>query len=94
MSITEANVDVVKDNQEGDKIENKDKSDNEEIVSRQLPIGPIEGVDYPIKVTYCGVCTLPIEYCQYYPAYDKCKEWLENNLPDEFNKLDLGKSQL
>lgn len=57
---------------------------------RTLPTGPIEGVEYPLKVVYCGVCSLPVEYCQYYPNYDKCREWLETNLPDEFNKLNLG----
>ena len=68
----------------------KQEEQTETKVSRTLPIRPIEGVDYPLKVNYCGVCTLPIEYCQYYPTYDKCKEWLSNNLPDEFNKLNLG----
>ena len=57
---------------------------------RTLPTGPIDGVEYPLKVVYCGVCSLPVEYCQYYPNYDKCREWLETNLPDEFNKLNLG----
>ncbi|KAK4337188.1 hypothetical protein RND71_044014 [Anisodus tanguticus] len=56
---------------------------------RVLVNGPIEGVEYPLKVIYCGICSLPLEYCQYYPTYEKCKEWLETNLPDEFNKLDL-----
>lgn len=66
--------------------------DKETVVNepRTLPVGPIEGVEYPLKVTYCGICTLPVEYCQYYPNYEKCKEWLESNLPDEFNKLNLG----
>ena len=61
---------------------------------RTLPIGPIEGVEYPLKVVYCGVCSLPVEYCQYYPNYDKCREWLETNLPDEFNKLNLGRKRV
>lgn len=26
-----------------------------------LPTGPQPGVSYPIKVQYCGECTLPIE---------------------------------
>lgn len=28
-----------------------------------------------------------LQYCEYYPGYDKCKQWLEKNLPDMFNKL-------
>ena len=63
---------------------------NEPAAPRTLPTGPIDGVEYPLKVVYCGICSLPVEYCQYYPNYDKCREWLETNLPDEFNKLNLG----
>lgn len=31
------------------------------------------------------------QYCEYYPEYDKCKQWLERNLPNEFEKMKLGK---
>lgn len=33
---------------------------------------------------------MPIEYCEYYPEYDKCKVWLEKNLPSEFANLKVG----
>nr|5ONS_B Chain B, Density-regulated protein [Homo sapiens] len=23
--------------------------------------------DYPLRVLYCGVCSLPTEYCEYMP---------------------------
>ncbi|XP_022916397.1 density-regulated protein homolog [Onthophagus taurus] len=55
-----------------------------------LLMGPREGVNYPIQVIYCGNCTMPIEYCEYYPEYDKCKQWLEKNLPSEFEKVKIG----
>ncbi|CAG2118162.1 unnamed protein product [Medioppia subpectinata] len=32
-------------------------------------------------------CTLPVEYCEYYPNNAKCKEWLERHLPDVFDAL-------
>lgn len=32
-----------------------------------------------------------IQYCEYYPDYLKCKEWLEKHLPTEFEKVKLGK---
>ncbi|XP_076064730.1 density-regulated protein [Oratosquilla oratoria] len=51
---------------------------------------PVPGMDYPQSVAYCGNCSMPIEYCEYYPAYDKCKQWLEKNLPEEFEKLSAG----
>ncbi|XP_030745322.1 density-regulated protein homolog [Sitophilus oryzae] len=56
----------------------------------RLRIGPKEGVTYPIQVVYCGNCTMPIEYCEYYPEYDRCKQWLEKNLPREFEKVKIG----
>ncbi|KAH9421776.1 density-regulated protein [Dermatophagoides pteronyssinus] len=57
---------------------------------RTLKNGPQEGVQYPIKVNYCGVCTLPLEYCEYNSGYDKCKEWLLKNMPEMFAKLDTN----
>lgn len=27
------------------------------------------------------------QYCEYYPEYEKCKQWLEKNLPNEFEKV-------
>ena len=46
-----------------------------------------ENLKYPVKVNYCGECSLPTEYCSFYSNYDKCKAWLEKNLPEEFEKL-------
>lgn len=31
------------------------------------------------------------QYCEYYPEYEKCKQWLERNLPTEFEKVKLGR---
>uniref|UniRef100_A0A915Q5N8 Density-regulated protein n=1 Tax=Setaria digitata TaxID=48799 RepID=A0A915Q5N8_9BILA len=47
-------------------------------------------VKYPLEVQYCGVCSMPLEYCEYSGMTDKCLKWLEANLPCEFEKLDLG----
>ncbi|GAB6028701.1 hypothetical protein CHUAL_004525 [Chamberlinius hualienensis] len=52
-----------------------------------LPVGPQPGINYPLGVIYCGECSLPLEYCEYQPSYEKCKQWLEKNLPKEFEKL-------
>jgi len=38
------------------------------------------------RVVYCGVCTMPPEYCRYHPKYDKCLAWMKDNLPDLFKK--------
>ncbi|KAL4003731.1 density-regulated protein DRP1 family protein [Acanthocheilonema viteae] len=47
-------------------------------------------VKYPLTVQYCGVCSMPLEYCEYSGMTDKCLSWLEANLPSEFEKLNLA----
>ncbi|CAH1376732.1 hypothetical protein MTP99_018140 [Tenebrio molitor] len=59
-------------------------------LEEKLQVGPKSGITYPLQVIYCGNCSMPIEYCEYYPEYDKCKQWLERNLPDEFEKVKIG----
>ncbi|KER27478.1 hypothetical protein T265_05507 [Opisthorchis viverrini] len=48
---------------------------------------PVPGVEYPLTVAYCGECTMPIEYCEFSSAPDKCRSWMEKNLPEEFERL-------
>ncbi|VDK21484.1 unnamed protein product [Taenia asiatica] len=51
---------------------------------------PLEGVEYPLTVQYCGECTLPIEYCEFSSDPAKCKAWLEKNLPEAFEQLNTA----
>jgi hypothetical protein len=41
----------------------------------------------------CGIiCVWLFQYCEYYPEYEKCKLWLERNMPTEFERIvKLGK---
>ncbi|XP_054820475.1 translation machinery-associated protein 22-like [Prosopis cineraria] len=41
----------------------------------------------PIRVLYCSVCSLPPEYCEFGPDFDKCKPWLVQNVPDLYPDL-------
>ena len=56
----------------------------EERVPRQAPV-------------YCGVCSLPPEYCEYQPSVNKCRDWLaEHHLDifkDKFAGLELSEKQ-
>ncbi|KAM8828301.1 density-regulated protein isoform 2-T2 [Spinachia spinachia] len=45
---------------------------------------------YPLKVLYCGVCSLPTEYCEYMPEPAKCRHWLEKNFPDVFATMTVA----
>lgn len=38
----------------------------------------------PVTVLYCGICTLPVEYCEFGKPFRKCKTWLEENHHDVF----------
>ncbi|EON96837.1 putative translation machinery-associated protein 22 protein [Phaeoacremonium minimum UCRPA7] len=38
-------------------------------------------------VTYCGVCTLPPEYCEYGGTVKKCQDWLEKNHPAMYARI-------
>ncbi|KAL9055882.1 MAG: hypothetical protein Q9162_003308 [Coniocarpon cinnabarinum] len=40
----------------------------------------------PKKVTYCGVCSLPPEYCEFSPTPTKCEQWLKQTHPDLHSK--------
>ncbi|KAL4961901.1 putative RNA binding protein Tma22 [Aspergillus stella-maris] len=38
-------------------------------------------------VTYCGVCTLPPEYCEFGGTAKKCQEWLKDEEPELYQRL-------
>ncbi|KZZ97119.1 Density-regulated protein DRP1 [Ascosphaera apis ARSEF 7405] len=38
-------------------------------------------------VLYCGVCSLPPEYCEFGGTKKKCEEWLKENHPNVHEKL-------
>ncbi|KAJ7557775.1 hypothetical protein O6H91_04G010000 [Diphasiastrum complanatum] len=41
----------------------------------------------PLKVLYCSVCSLPAEYCEFGPDFEKCKPWLLKNAPGLYPDL-------
>ena len=57
--------------------------------TRKAQTRPREEITYPLKLQRCGHCTMPLEYCEYYPEHEKCKQWLEKNLPSEFERVKL-----
>jgi len=52
--------------------------------------GPKSDTKYPLTVMYCGECSMPFEYCEYWPQAEKCKEWAQKNAPDAMSKLSLA----
>ncbi|KAJ5112947.1 Translation machinery-associated protein 22 [Penicillium angulare] len=47
--------------------------------------GPI--VPQARTIVYCGVCTLPPEYCEFGGTAKKCEEWLKEEEPELWNQL-------
>jgi hypothetical protein len=45
----------------------------------KLDIGGGPALRSIINITYCGICSLPPEYCEYGTSLNKCKNWLESN---------------
>ncbi|KAK4265656.1 hypothetical protein QN277_026680 [Acacia crassicarpa] len=41
----------------------------------------------PVQVQYCPVCSLPAEYCEFGPDFEKCKPWLIQNAPQLYPDL-------
>ncbi|KAL5728754.1 hypothetical protein ACHQM5_001799 [Ranunculus cassubicifolius] len=41
----------------------------------------------PVQVLYCEICTLPAEYCEFGPDFEKCKPWLIQNAPNVYPDL-------
>ncbi|RSH90425.1 Translation machinery-associated protein 22 [Saitozyma podzolica] len=41
----------------------------------------------PVTPHYCGVCSLPTEYCEFGPSFSKCKTWLEGKDREEYERL-------
>ncbi|KAJ0799668.1 putative SUI1 domain, DENR family, SUI1 domain superfamily protein [Helianthus annuus] len=41
----------------------------------------------PVQVLYCGVCSLPAEYCEFGADFEKCKPWLIRNAPQLYPDL-------
>lgn len=46
-----------------------------------------DGVPQARHVVYCGVCTLPPEYCEFGGTTKKCEEWLQTNHPDMHQRI-------
>ncbi|KAE8158167.1 translation machinery-associated protein 22 [Aspergillus tamarii] len=38
-------------------------------------------------IVYCGVCTLPPEYCEFGGTAKKCEEWLKEKQPELYRRL-------
>ncbi|RDW60269.1 translation machinery-associated protein 22 [Coleophoma crateriformis] len=39
------------------------------------------------EVTYCGVCSLPPEYCEFGGTVKKCQDWLQKNHSEMYEKI-------
>ncbi|CAL2036614.1 hypothetical protein CAEBREN_00293 [Caenorhabditis brenneri] len=64
--------------------------EGETVVLHSLAPGPTEGVSYPLKVLYCGQCSMPTEYCDYSGQTDLCRAWATQNAPELLEGLEIS----
>ncbi|KAI0276332.1 translation initiation factor SUI1 [Russula aff. rugulosa BPL654] len=50
------------------------------------PTLPEKQATPPVQMFYCGVCTFPPEYCEFGNSLSKCREWLQAQRPDLYEK--------
>ncbi|KAF2859687.1 translation machinery-associated protein 22 [Piedraia hortae CBS 480.64] len=55
--------------------------------AESTPASSNEEARPPKQVIYCGICSLPPEYCTYGGTTKKCSEWLEQNHADLYKAL-------
>ncbi|XP_029195501.1 density-regulated protein homolog isoform X2 [Acropora millepora] len=48
----------------------------ERVIPRENATKSEEKIEYPLEVQYCGVCSLPLEYCEYTAEYEKLADQL------------------
>ncbi|PYI07426.1 eIF1-like protein [Aspergillus sclerotiicarbonarius CBS 121057] len=48
---------------------------------------PVPAEPQAKHVVYCGVCTLPPEYCEFGGTAKKCEDWLKDSHPDMYQQL-------
>lgn len=48
---------------------------------RDLPETMIDATK-PLTVIYCGVCSMPPEFCEFGACFDRCRPWIEANCPE------------
>ncbi|CAI8023264.1 Density-regulated protein homolog [Geodia barretti] len=53
-----------------------------------------DAASFPLAVDYCGVCSMPPEYCEYSADPSKCYEWMKVNLPDHYSRIEAIAAQL
>jgi len=56
-----------------------------DIATAEATAGPTEPQSR--HVVYCGVCSLPPEYCEFGGTVRKCQDWLQKNHPDMYERI-------
>ncbi|KAJ3815130.1 translation initiation factor SUI1 [Lentinula aff. lateritia] len=71
---------------------NRDKGDKSAAIADPTPAAsepegpPPPEPRPPVRVLYCGVCTFPVEYCEFGSSLTRCKEWLHDHDLEAYSK--------
>ncbi|KAJ3334359.1 Translation machinery-associated protein 22 [Blyttiomyces sp. JEL0837] len=59
-------------------------ADVEEVPVESAPSVPPTRV--VTDILYCGVCTAPVEYCEFGPSAKRCRAWLKDKHPELYDR--------
>jgi density-regulated protein len=49
-------------------------------------------VSKPLNIIYCGVCSMPPEFCEYGACFDQCLPWIRDNCPEVLSEEVLARA--
>ncbi len=49
-------------------------------------------VNNPVRVLYCGVCSMPPEFCEYGACFDQCLPWIQQHCPEVLSEEHLSQA--
>lgn len=49
-------------------------------------------VNNPVRVLYCGVCSMPPEFCEYGACFDQCLPWIAQHCPEVLSEEVLAQA--
>lgn len=56
------------------------------VLRREIPETMID-LSQSLTVIYCGICSMPPEFCEYGACFDRCRPWIEENCPEVLGLL-------
>ena len=63
-----------------------------QLKGNEVPATSAETLIIKGNIVYCPICSLPPEFCENGPSYDRCLPWITQNCPEILNPDVLAKA--